>query len=226
MPASTNSFVISVPFGPSAEQTCGVRIGRSMAQRGWCIIWHCRPSISTTLAPNNALQLREIAPHRAPRQRLLIEHPARRRTGAPPAHEPAGRQSLDRRDRRCRRHHVAQVGHEHGRADLDRRVLGDSRRTRSRCPRRWQPSRTTRIGRSRGRARVAPTRPNRDQAASQRRFSSAQSRQLSPRLVTRVTERPRGDISAGLRRGWALATLLGDAGIGTRRHRRRRGSRR
>ena len=79
------------------------------------------------LALQERPQLRQVTTRLAPRESLLVEYPARGRSGAPAAYEPARSQPLDRGDRRCRRHDMAQIGNEYCRTDVDRRLLGDAR---------------------------------------------------------------------------------------------------
>ena len=82
------------------------------------------------LPGEQAAQLREVASHVGPRQRLLAHRHAPGEAGAERDGEAARRDLLQRRDRRRLRYRMAQVGDQDGRAKTDA-----ARRVRDACQR-------------------------------------------------------------------------------------------
>ena len=158
MTPSAISFAIALPFGPMADSNSGTSIGRLRGELLGVDHLGLGAVDVHRLAAEQAAQLLEVPTCRRPRQRGLPEHPPRRCAGPEAAREPPGREVVDRRDGRGRRHDVAQVRDEHRGAEVDVRVLRDAAQATPRCPGRARRSRTARRGRNRGRGRASRAR--------------------------------------------------------------------
>ena len=69
--------------------------------------------------PKQPAKLFDVGSHDAPRERALTEDVSRGIPGTHCAGEASRGEPIDRRDRRSRRHHVAQIRHEHRRPESD-----------------------------------------------------------------------------------------------------------
>ena len=95
------------------------------ANSGRCNIWVAAPSTSTVSPREQRAQLFDVPTCGAHESAGLPSTQRAGRAGPEAAGEPTRSEALDRRDGRGRRHHVAEVRHEHCGAQVDLRVLGD-----------------------------------------------------------------------------------------------------